>query len=218
MSDKQVRVLLVDDHTVLRDGLRALLEAESDITVVSEAETGEQAIEFAARDEPDVVVMDLGLPGLSGLDAIRAIREQTADSRIVVLSMHSGNELVMQAIKAGSDGYVPKSAAHTDLLRAIRTVHSGKRYLDPLAATLVVDKLIKEEKEADLLELLSPREQEVLRGVARGFTSREIGEHLSLSRKTIDTYRQRAMAKLDLSHRSELINFALRAGLLEESK
>ncbi len=216
MTTSPIRVLLADDHRVLRDGLRVLLESEEDIRVVAEASTGEEAVRLAHQVQPDIVVMDLGMPGISGMEAIRQIKHSSPHIRIVVLSMHSGREVIMQALEAGSDGYVPKSAAHMNLLQAIRTVHAGQRFLDPSAATVVVDKLMEQQEEHKLLTVLSDRELEVLRQTAMGYTSREIGQQLSLSPKTVDTYRYRVMAKLDLQHRSELIQFALRAGLLEE--
>jgi len=130
--------------------------------------------------------------------------------------MHSGREFVMQALQAGSDGYIPKSTAHNDLMQAIRAVYQGKRYLHPDAATAVVDELLDKQEEILKLEILSEREQTVLRLIAMGYTSREIGDQLSLSPKTVDTYRQRAMEKLKLDHRSEVIQFALKAGLLDD--
>lgn len=214
MKESVIRVLLADDHQVLRDGLRALLNSEADMRVVGEAGTGGEAIRLVLEVQPDVVVMDLGMPGVSGLDAIREIRRQNPQIRVLVLSMHSGREVVMQAIKAGCDGYVPKSSAHTNLLRAIRVVYSGERYLHPTAATAVVDELTDRQEKAGLLSILSDREKEVLQLTAMGFTSREIGEKLALSPKTVDTYRQRAMDKLNLEHRSDVIRFALHAGLL----
>lgn len=216
MKESVIRVLLADDHQVLRDGLRALLNSEADMRVVGEAGTGGEAIRLVLEVQPDVVVMDLGMPGVSGLDAIREIRRQNPQIRVLVLSMHSGREVVMQAIKAGCDGYVPKSSAHTNLLRAIRVVYSGERYLHPTAATAVVDELTDRQEKAGLLSVLSDREKEVLQLTAMGFTSREIGEKLALSPKTVDTYRQRAMDKLNLEHRSDVIRFALHAGLLND--
>jgi two-component system response regulator NreC len=217
MTTTPIHVLLADDHRVLRAGLHVLLESEEDMHVVAEASTGNEAIRLTHKFLPDVVVMDLGMPGsISGMDAIRHISEELPQVRIVVLSMHSGQEVVMQALEAGSDGYVPKSAAHNNLLQAIRSVHSGQRFLDPAAATIVVDKLMEKREERKLLEVLSERELEVLRLTAMGFTSREIGQQLALSPKTVDTYRYRVIEKLDLQHRSELIQFALRAGLLDE--
>ncbi len=216
MTETLMRVILVDDHQVLREGLRALLDEEDDIQVVAEAGSADEAIKQVVAHDPDIVVMDLGLPDRSGLDAIRQIRAEEYPVRIIVLSMHSGRELVMQALQAGSDGYVPKSSAHTDLLQAIRAVHQGKRFLHPDAATAVVDELLERQAEAQMLESLSERETEVLRLTAMGYTSREVGDKLSLSPKTVDTYRQRAMEKLDLKHRSEVIQFALKAGLLDD--
>jgi DNA-binding NarL/FixJ family response regulator len=166
MNKTPIRVLLADDHQMLRDGLRALLNSQPDMQVVAEAGTGNDAIRLAGEARPDVIVMDLGMPGVSGLDAIQAIRRQNLSTRIVVLSMHGGREIITQALQAGADGYVPKSSAHESLLQAIRVVHTGQR--------------------------------------------------LALSPKTVDTYRQRAMEKLDLNNRSDLIRFALRAGLLDD--
>lgn len=216
MTKSPIRVILVDDHQVLRDGLRALLEEEDDVQVIAEAGTGEEAIRLSIEKSPDVVVMDLGLPSKSGFEAIKDIRSQNLPVRIVVLSMYISRELIIQAIQAGSDGYVSKSSAHTDLLQAIRTVNAGKRYLHPEAATAVIDELLDKKEESQLLHLLSNREKEVIRWTAMGYTSREIGQQLSLSPKTVDTYRQRAMDKLNLQHRSDIIRFALRAGLLND--
>jgi two-component system response regulator NreC len=213
--DTKIRILLADDHKVLRDGLRALLEGENDMQVIAEAGTVDEAIQAASTCQPEVIVMDLGMPGGSGLDAIRQIRIQGLPVKIVVLSMHSGREMVMQVLQAGSDGYVPKSSAHTDLIQAIRTVHRGQRFLHPEATTALVDELLDKQEESRMIGLLSERERDVLKLTAMGFTSREIGEQLALSPKTVDTYRERAMMKLNLDHRTDIIRFALRAGLLD---
>ena len=213
--ETKIRILLADDHKVLRDGLRSLLEGEGDMEVVAEAGTVDEAIRGAANFKPDVIVMDLGMPGGSGLDAIREIRRMELPVRIVVLSMHSGREIVMQVLQAGSDGYVPKSSAHTDLIQAIRTVYKGQRFLHPDATTALVDELLDRQEESKLVSILSERERDVLKLTAMGFTSREIGEQLALSPKTVDTYRERAMMKLNIEHRPDIIRFALRAGLLD---
>lgn len=218
MPTKPVRILLVDDHKVLRDGLRALLESEDDMVVIPEAGTGEEAVALTEQHQPDVIVMDLGLPDMSGLEAIRAIRKTNKQSRIVVLSMYSRREFVVPAIEAGCDGYVPKSSTHTSLLEAIRVVLRGERFLHPTAATALMESMTSKQSDAEKFTLLSEREQVVVRLSALGFTSREIGEKLFISPKTVDTYRQRAMEKLELEHRSDLIKFALRAGLLEDFK
>lgn len=213
--ETKIRILLADDHKVLRDGLRALLEGEGDIEVVAEAGTVEDAVQFTEKFLPDVVVMDLGMPGGSGLDAIRLIRQKELGVRIVVLSMHSGREMVMQVLQAGSDGYVPKSSAHTDLIQAIRTIYKGQRFLHPEATTALVDELLDKQEESKLVSILSERERDVLKLTAMGYTSREIGDQLALSPKTVDTYRERAMMKLKIEHRTDIIRFALRAGLLD---
>ncbi len=216
MNIEVIRVLLVDDHKVLREGLRLLLDSEADIEVIGEAGDVEHALKLTATGLPDVVVMDLGLPGGGGLNAIKQIRAKQYPVKIVVLSMHSKRTLITEALAAGSDGYVPKSSAHDNLLDAIRTVYAGDRFLDPAAATIVVDALLERKNQDHRLAILSDREQQVLQLTAMGYTSREIGEQLSLSPKTIETYRQRVMEKLEFKHRSDLVRFALQAGLLED--
>ncbi|MBC8334042.1 MAG: response regulator transcription factor [Anaerolineales bacterium] len=213
MTEK-IRVLLVDDHKVLRDGLRVLIDGENDLTTVAEAGTGKEAIQRTIDLTPDVVVLDIGLPDSNGIDVVSEIRRHELSARIVILSMYGDRELVLRAIEAGCDGFVPKSSAHTDLLQAIRTVHQGKRFLHPDAATEMINGMLAKQDEKRLLSMLSEREIEVLRLVARGYTSKEIGDQLALSPKTVDTYRQRAMSKLDLDSRAEIIDFALKAGLL----
>ncbi|MGA9531502.1 MAG: response regulator transcription factor [Anaerolineales bacterium] len=212
MSD--TNVMLVDDHAVLRAGLCALLEEQDEIVVVGQADSADEAIEQMPELAPDIVVMDLGMPGLNAFDAIRQLRTDYPELGIIVLSMHKGNEIVTRALESGADGYVPKSSAHTDLLRAIRSVRSGKAYLHPSATTALVDAMHNVGDAQILLGTLSDREREVLRWTARGFSSREIGEKLSISGKTVDTYRQRLMQKLSLTHRSEMVDLALRAGML----
>jgi len=183
--------------------------------VIGEAGTVQDAIRLTIELIPDVVVMDLGMPGGSGLDAIQEIREKEIPVHIVVLSMHTGREMVLKALQAGSDGYVPKSSAHLELIQAIRAVYKGQRYLHPEATTALVDELLDKKEETKLLSLLSERELNVLKLTARGYTSREIGERLALSPKTVDTYRERAMAKLQIERRVDIVQFALRSGLLD---
>jgi two-component system response regulator NreC len=213
MEDK-IHVMLVDDHKVLRDGLRVLLESESDLTVVAEAGDVEEALKLAETHNPDVVIMDLGLPGGGGLSAIKQLRTRQFPGKIVVLSMHANRELILEAMEAGSNGYVPKSSAHENLLDAIRVVHAGERFLHPIAASAVVDELFDKKDQQQLLKSLSDREQEVVKFTALGFSSREIGQKLNLSPKTVETYRQRAMEKLCFQHRSEIVMFAVDAGLI----
>jgi two-component system, NarL family, response regulator NreC len=218
MSDSSISILLVDDHKVLRDGLRALLESEPNHSVIGDVGSGAEAITQARMLQPDVIVMDLGLPDMSGLDAISAIRQENTRSKIIVLSMHSSSDFVRPALVAGCDGYIPKSSTHTSLLQAIQVVLAGERFLHPKAATALVETFTDKSPEPAQFEALSAREQEVLQLAAMGYTSREIGEMLFISSKTADTYRQRAMEKLALEHRSDLIKFALRAGILDQYK
>jgi len=214
-----IRILLVDDHVVLRDGLQVLLEGEPGLTVVGGTATGAEAIELARTLRPDVIVMDLGLPDMSGLEAIRTIRDADEKVRIIVLSMYTRREFVVPAVEAGCDGYIPKSSTHNSLLEAIPIVLRGERYLHPKAATALMRSISEEEpSEAEAFAELSEREQEVLQLTAMGYTGREIGEKLVISPKTVDTYRQRAMEKLGIDHRTGLIKFALRAGILDDFK
>lgn len=218
MTDNPITILLVDDHKVLRDGLRALLESEPDMKVVADEGSGAAGIAAAHHWQPDVIVMDLGLPDMSGLEAIRAIRQENNTSRIIVLSMYSRREFVLPAIEAGCDGYIPKSSTHTSLLQAIRVVLTGERYLHPKAATALIETIANKQTEQEQFESLSEREQEVLQLAAMGYSSREIGDKLIISPKTADTYRQRAMEKLKLERRADLIKFAVRAGILDAYK
>lgn len=210
----EIKVMLVDDHTVLRNGLCALLDEQEQIRVVGEADSADAALEIVPQHSPDIIIMDLGMPGLSAFDAIRKLRADHPKLGIIVLSMHKGNEIVTRALESGADGYVPKSSAHTDLLRAIRSVSEGKAYLHPSTTTALVDAMRTSGDAQVMLGTLSDREREVLRWTARGFSSREIGEKLSISGKTVDTYRQRLMHKLNLNHRSEMVDLALKAGML----
>ena len=219
MTDGKIGILLVDDHQVLRDGLRLLLESAPDLEVIGEAADGQEAIALADQLLPDLIVMDLGLPDISGIEVSRIIRESHPSIKIVVLSMHTSKEFVVSAIEAGAVGYVPKSTTHESLLEAIRTVSSGSRYLHPIAATSLMETLVESEtSEEQLYQDLTEREQEVFRLSAMGFTSREIGEQLIISPKTVDTYRQRAFDKLGINHRSELVKLAIRLGILDTLK
>jgi DNA-binding NarL/FixJ family response regulator len=213
---ERIRVLLADDHAILRAGLKALLEAESDIQVVGEAATGEEAVEQARRLRPDVVVMDLSMPGLSGLDAIRRITALDQRINVLVLTVHGEEEFLFPVLDAGGSGYVTKTSADRDLIEAIRAVARGEVFLYPHAQKLLLDRYraVETGEESDPARRLSPREREVLTLTAEGYTSAEIGEKLFLSSKTVDTYRARIMQKLGLAHRSDLVRLALRTGLL----
>jgi two-component system response regulator NreC len=216
MPDDLIRILLVDDHLLLRAGLKALLDSEEDMRVVGEASTGEDAIEKTKFLKPDVVVMDLSMPGMGGLDATREIAS-AATSRVLVLTMHSEEEYLLAVLEAGGSGFVRKTSADTDLTAAIRTVARDEVFLYPNAARLLLQEFRDrgEKEDDDPLQRLTEREREVLTSTAEGFSSSEIAQKLFISPKTVDTYRSRIMHKLELAHRSELVRFALETGLLK---
>lgn len=216
---KQVRILLVDDHAVLRSGLRMLLEAQADLEVVGEAGDGETAVALAGELQPDVVLLDLTLPGMSGIEAARRIRAAAPAAKIIVLTMHDDRGYLAEALKAGVSGYVLKKAADTELLSAIRAVHasnvlvfSGVTLGGPAEAP---SKAPAAPAPSGALNALSEREREVLRLIALGYTNQEIGNRLYLSVKTVETYKTRLMEKLQMKRRSELVRFALEQGLVQ---
>ncbi len=223
MADGQttrIRILLADDHGVVRAGLRALLESQADMIVVAEAEDGKQAVELAAEHKPNIVVADLSMPS-GGMQTISAVTSLGIGARVLVLTVHAEERYLLPVLKAGGSGYVRKSSAHTDLLNAIRTVARGEVFLDPAATkTLLKGYLgrVNSGDELDIGELLSEREREVVKLTAEGHTAQQGATMLSLSPKTIETYRHRAMQKLGLTNRAELVRYALRAGLLSEEE
>ncbi len=216
MSDV-IRLVLVDDHTVLRAGLKALLDAEEDLRVVGEAATGEESIDKVKALKPDVVVMDLSMPGMGGLEATKKIAEMGLGTKVLVLTVHAEEEYLLPVLEAGGSGYVTKTSADLDLIQALRTVARDEVFLYPSATRLLLRryKQAEEDREKSPLSVLSDREREVLGQTAEGFSSAEIGRKLFISPKTVDTYRSRIMEKLGLNHRSELVRFALRTGLLK---
>lgn len=213
-----IEILLADDHAMFRAGLKALLEPEPRLEVVGEASSGEEAVERVRELKPDVVVMDLSMPEMNGLEATRAIAALGMDTKVLVLTVHAEEEYLVPVVEAGGSGYLTKTSADTDLIEAIKVVARGEVYLPPKAATLLLQqyKAAEEDDDQSALHELSSREREVLALTAEGFSSREIGKKLFISPKTVDTYRSRIMSKLELNHRSELVRFALRVGLLKE--
>jgi two-component system response regulator NreC len=214
---EKTRVLLADDHAVLRAGLKALLSLEDDIEVVAEASTGEEAVERARALRPDVVVMDLAMPGAGGLEATRQIAALQQGSRVLVLTSHAEEEYLLSVLEAGGSGYVQKTKADEDLINAIRVVARDEVFLYPSATKLLLKgvRTAEERDGASPLDELSEREREVMALTAEGYSSSEIGKKLFLSSKTVDTYRARLMQKLGLTHRSELIRLALDTGVLK---
>jgi DNA-binding NarL/FixJ family response regulator len=217
MSEEKIRILLVDDHAVLRAGLEALLTLEPDLDVVGKVSTGEEAVERVKALRPNVVVMDLGMPGMGGLEATRQIAALALGSQVLVLTSHAEEEYLLPVLEAGGSGFVRKTSADEDLISAIRMVARGEVFLYPSATKLLLKgfKHAEERGQASPLEELSDREREVLALTAEGYSSAETGKKLFLSPKTVDTYRSRLMRKLGLSHRAELVRFALETGVLK---
>ena len=212
-------MLLADDHAVLRAGLRALINAEPDMEVVGEAGDGVEAVERTQELKPDVVVMDIAMPRLNGLEATQRIAGMGLPVRVLVLTMHSEEQYLLQVLQSGGAGYVLKRSADTELMEAIRTVHRGEAFLYPSATKLLVEDYLgrvrSSGQERDSYDDLTDREREVLKLTVEGFSNQEIADKLIISPKTVDTYRARVMEKLNLHHRSELIKYALKKGLLK---
>jgi DNA-binding NarL/FixJ family response regulator len=208
-----IRILIADDHAIVAEGLKHLVEAQSDLEVIATVGDGREAVRVAKETEPDVVLMDLSMPELNGADAARAIIDARPECRVIVLSMYAEREYVRRALKAGATGYVVKRSAAKELVEAIRAVHSGQRYLSPRVADVVIDDYAADGK-ADLLEKLSTREREVLQLLAEGRTGAEIAQRLVLSQKTVETYRARLVEKLGIRDVAGLVKFAIQRGLV----
>jgi two-component system response regulator NreC len=209
-----IRVLLVDDHAILRSGLRRVLEAEADIKVVGEAESADRAVFEALSGKPDVVVMDLVMPGKSGIEGMPAVLQAVPDAKVLVLSMHDDPRYVREAFEVGAAGYVLKEAADTEVVGAVRAVASGERYVHPALGARLVAAEADERKRAEA-DPLSEREREVLRLLALGHTNQEIAKMLYISVRTAETHRAHIMQKLRLSSRAELVRYALENALIE---
>ena len=213
----RIRVLLADDHAVLRAGLRVLINGQPDMEVVGEASTGEEAVGLALAAKPDVVLLDLTMPGAGGIEATRRIVHDCPPARVLILTMHDDVAYLRSVLAAGASSYVLKRSADTELLSAIRITHRGGTYLEPsLAGAVVQDALGRRARHGDASarNALSDREREVLCLVAQGHTNQEIAKRLSLSVKTVETYRARLMTKLGLRTRADLVRYALAVGLL----
>jgi two-component system response regulator NreC len=210
------RILLADDHAVLRAGLRLLLENQPGLEVVGEASSGLEALDLAIKLNPNLILLDLSMPGLSGLDTLPALRKSVPGARVLILTMHDDPHYLRQALKHGASGYVLKKAADQELLSAVRAVMRGEVYVHPSMTRVLLDDMLTDTPPmvGDAWETLSEREQTVLKQVVLGYTGAEIGEQLNLSIKTVGTYRMRGMEKLGLSSRAALVRFALKKGLV----
>lgn len=214
-----IRVVLADDHAVVRAGLKAVLGAAKDIEVIGEARNGREAVAMAERFKPDVLVMDLSMPELDGTAATKEIVAMELPTRVLVLTMHTEEDYLVPLIEAGAAGYLVKSAADRELVDAVRAVAHGDMYVRASAARVLAQRLTKKDPaaaERERFDKLTQRERDVLRLVARGYSAPEIGEQLFISPKTVDTYKQRIQEKLGLAHRSEYVQLALKLGLLAD--
>jgi DNA-binding NarL/FixJ family response regulator len=212
-----IRLLLADDHPILRSGLRALLSLQPDFTVVTEARDGQEAIDKALAYRPDVVVMDIAMPRVDGMQASHEITSRLPETKVLVLTALEEAEYLLPVLQAGGSGYLRKQAADRELFEAIRTVYRGEVYLDPSGVRLVIEALGRNQQVTgtDARPALSERDREILRLTAEGYTGLEIAKQLYLSPKTVETYRQRIMERLHLHHRAELVHYALEVGLLK---
>ncbi len=217
MTGDLIRVVLADDHAVVRAGLKAVLGTARDISVVGEASNGREAVTLAERLTPDVIVMDLSMPELDGVGATREITALANGVRILVLTMHTEDEYLLPLLEAGAAGYLVKSVADRELVTAVRAIAHGDPYVSSSASRLLVKGIQKKDPakvERERFDSLTQRERDVLKFVAEGYSAPEIGEKLSISPKTVDTYKQRIQEKLGLSHRAEYVKLALKLGIL----
>jgi two-component system, NarL family, response regulator NreC len=209
-----LRTVLADDHPIVREGLKALIGQQPDMQVIAEASDGLAAVDLAFALQPDVIVLDVSMPGLNGVEAAQRITSANLPTRVIALTVHEDASYARQCVAAGAVGYVLKRAAATELIRAIRTAVAGGKYIDPEIAAKLSQPLPRGDGEAAEVQSLSLREQQVLRMIAEGFSNKEIAAQLNLSVKTIETYKARSLEKLEIDNRVGLVQFALRAGWL----
>lgn len=217
----KAKVMLVDDHVVVRQGLKALFADEPDIEVVGEADNGREALERLPELKPDVVLMDISMPGLNGIEATRQLRQRHPEVKVVVLSMHANEEYVFQVLQAGASGYVLKQSDSMEVVAAIRAAVAGGSFLSPPISRTVIDDYVRRADargRSEELDLLTSREREVLQLLAEGLSNKEIARELNISVKTVETHRSNMMNKLQVSSKTELVKYAIRKGwaMLEE--
>ena len=214
---KVIRILLAEDHAVMRTGLRLVLERQPDFQVIGEASDGREALAQAQKEHPNVVVMDIGMPNLNGIEATRQICSNMPDCAVVILSMHSDEGYVLRALKAGAKGYLLKESAESDLIAAVRAVVAGKAYFSPAVSRMLVEDYVRQLQDREIedsYELLTTREREVLQLIAEGRSNKEIAGQLNVSLYTVETHRGNLMEKLNLHTVPELILYAVRKGVI----
>lgn len=211
-----IRIVLADDHAIVRDGLRLMLDSSPGLEVVGEASNGREAVRHTARLKPDIVILDIAMPELNGIDAARQIRENSQDTAIIMLSMHAQTEYIFRSLQAGANGYLVKDSVGAEVVQAIREVHQGHRYLSKSISDQVIEDYVRRRAqpvEEDPLLRLSSREREVLQLIVEGRSTTEIAELVALSPKTVETYRSRMMRKLEINSLPDLVKFAIQHGL-----
>lgn len=214
-----IRILVAEDHDLVRAGFCALLRTMQDVAVVGEARTGYEALDLAGSCAPKVVLMDISMPGLNGLEVTRRIVEAHPHIRVLILSVHTGEEYVLQALRAGASGYLVKDAGADELALAVRAVAEGKTYLSPQVSRHVIDRYLERQQHMETpFDLLTPRQREILQMIAEGATTRDIARRLKLSVKTVDTHRTQLMDRLDIHDVAGLVRYAVRTGLVDVRK
>ncbi len=214
----QIRILLADDHTIIRSGLRLLLEQQQDFKVVAEASDGREAMELVSKHHPQVAVLDIGMPQLNGIEAARQIAAQEPQTQVVILSMHADEGYVLRALKAGARAYILKNSAEADLIRAVRSVAEGKSFFSPVISRMLLEdyvRQIRDKEVEDSYDLLTPREREIVQLLAEGRTSKDVANLLKLSLYTVETHRGNILQKLNLHGVPELILYAVRKGIIQ---
>jgi len=209
-------IVLADDHHIVRKGMRTVLEAEADFRLVGEASDGLEAVRLVERLRPDVLVLDLMMPGLNGLEVARQVGKRSPQTRVLILSMHAGDDYVLEALRIGVTGYVLKDTGMAELVKAVRETAAGRRYLSPALAERAIDAYVLQTKEStlDRYEMLTDREREALHLAAEGLTNADIAARMSISPRTVETHRANMMRKLGLQNQTELVLYALRRGII----
>jgi DNA-binding NarL/FixJ family response regulator len=213
----QIRILLADDHTIIRSGLRLLLDQQADFKVVAEASDGREALELASKLHPDVAVLDIGMPQLNGIEATSQIVAKEPNTKVVILSMHSDEGYVLRALKAGARAYILKNSAEADLIRAVQSVADGKSFFSPVISKMLLEDYVRQIRDKhveDSYDLLTPREREILQLLAEGRTNKEVATLLNLSVYTVDAHRGNILQKLNLHGVPELVLYAVRKGII----
>ncbi len=211
-----IKVLIADDHQLFREGITNLLKASPDLEIVGQAENGKEAVEKALELKPDIILMDIGMPEMSGIDATLTLKKEIPEIKIIALSMHSDKQFINGMLEAGASGYLLKNSTYNQLIEAIKSVYSGNKYLSGEVTDIVINDYLDKKQEANKREAeLSERESEILLMIAEGYSTREIGEKLFISVKTVGTHKQKILEKLNLSNTAEMVKYAIKNGLIE---